>query len=280
MLLTFGACVRGSSHENYDLPCQDSRACGRVSFGGEEVVVAAIADGVGSCKKSDEGANAAVMSAVGHICAHFPEAWDDKAIIAILREAFYFALMTVRELADSAGEQEREYSSTLTVAVFDGSRLCYGHAGDDGLVALYTDGEAALLTHRHKGEEYNVVIPLQNPAAWEFAAAERPVAAAVLMTDGILDATVPPQIDDMVFMPFFQPLFLCRPAPGETEAELCEELESTIFGCRGSVSDDITVQALVNTCALVEAPKWDEEEWNRRIKEYADRVAQATGRST
>ncbi len=44
-----------------------------------------------------------------------------------------------------------EFDSTLTGIVYDGSTLWYGHIGDDGVVALYSDGSYEMITKRHKG---------------------------------------------------------------------------------------------------------------------------------
>ena len=65
-----------------------------------------------------------------------------------------------------------------------------------------------MVTSRMKGEFYNQVIPLSCKSAWSFSVLTEPVAAIVLLTDGLLDQSVGSNLaNNRVYYPFFQSIF-------------------------------------------------------------------------
>ena len=159
--------------------------------GGGEVLLAAVADGLGSERFSGEGARAAADVAVRALAAASLGArgiasLDEPALSAVLEIAVDAVLAKAEEMGEDAGE----FDSTLCLVAWDGDEAVYANAGDSGLVGLLRgpDGEPAyrLLTSMHRGEASNLVYPLKSRGQWEFGRVEG-VRALLLATDGILE---------------------------------------------------------------------------------------------
>lgn len=274
MLSAFSITQRGESHVKHGLPCQDSGLSFAIpSEGDAEYVVAVVADGVGSEEFSDWGSKAAVEAAAESIRVSLEVDGQMEVGQSILVEAFEDALDAVLGLAEGMGEPFPKFATTLTAAIFDGSTLWFGHAGDDGLVAMRTDGTYGMVTKRHEGELANSVVPL-GARNWQFGE-ERGVASCVLMTDGVLDYCVKDTSeDDRVYMPFLKPLLWnALKTPEEVEAARADwdsffSDEAGAF--RDAVRDDITLALLSNSEAVEALPEYsfDLEGWHADTERY------------
>lgn len=270
----YGCSLQGKSHIGSDTPCQDFSDARIVEKGSDTYVIAAVADGVGSCHLSHYGAAAAVKK-VMKVCAQGIadlKQLSDENILALLRASFAAAQEHVELLADKMQQLTFSFFSTLTVCIYDGEKLHVGHIGDDGVVALFAkDHSMELVTKRHKGEEANSVRPLQSgESAWQFLTVEAPVDGFILATDGVLDSFVKTQLyENMVYAPFATN-FLFQPIMSKEDLE--ELLNSAVAmldgkGFRERVSDDISLIAVGNRMALhrKKAPAFDINKWNAKI---------------
>ena len=275
---------QGEGHIQRNQPCQDS-SVGRLiqmEKAGCQAVVCAIADGVGGCTFSHFGAQAAVNAVLNYLeeKLSMEETVEDTRILSFLRESFSYAVSQVEKTADERQLPFAQMDSTLTCSIYmaDGS-LWYGHVGDDGLVALYTDGTYEKITRRDKGEAENEVYPLRDRSMWSFGKAPKPVASAVLLTDGVLDMAVSSRtFGEDVYFPFLG-MALANPmsSPEETEKyrqRMDDYLHSP--GFRSQVSDDITFTAFQNSDLVADLPEiiFDAAAWKEKHKKIAEEKAQ------
>lgn len=276
-LTAFGFCQQGESHLRRGDPCQDF---GEVRFlQARPIVLAAVADGVGSCQFSHHGSAVAVCTALDTVAEELEplagqegfQFTDNLRMKRVLTRAFENALAAVERTAEKMQQLPYSFQSTLTVAVYDGERLYFGHAGDDGIVALCRDGTCQMATTRHKGDSANSVIPLQGKQ-WQFGLVDREVAAFAVMTDGVLDPVVGSQLfKNRVYYPFFAPLFQVRAGDEAAEKALCQEMWDYMAGkdYRARVTDDLTLVTVTNQNTLPQTvqPIFDQAAWDKETEE-------------
>lgn len=189
MLRTYCVNIAGPSHLECGIPCQDACAVAHV---GERLMVAAVADGLGSEVHSDIGSRVACEVSVKW-CAEAmatPDASGD--VIAVIREAFARAYDAVLDEAERLGLPAGQFDSTLCLSVFDGETAWWGNAGDSGLVVALVDGTYVLVTRMQRDDEGRVY-PLCFDERWEFGQTEG-AASLMLSTDGVLEGLVAPPV--------------------------------------------------------------------------------------
>lgn len=281
----FAVSLQGASHASKEppVPCQDYsdlRCLDR-----EGLVLAAIADGVGSCAQSHWGAYTAVCTALDSVekalkqlCGGRPArlaSWENAKLKEILVQAFRNAWDAVTQLADQAKQLPANFYSTLTLAIYDGQDLYYGHVGDDGIVVQTRDGEVEMATVRLKGEEASSVYPLQSgEKMWHFGKSAKPVAAFIMATDGVLDAFVSNRVDYYevnyskgVYYPFIEDA-VCALAKEDPDAPR-EAMDSYLAYMKSpayqkAVTDDLTLIAVVSRKQLSAGkhPKFSKQIWD------------------
>lgn len=286
----FAVSLQGASHLQNDppVPCQDySDVCLMET---EKLLVAAIADGVGSCPLSHWGAYTAVTTVLELTQKGLKELADGqaltldlqndsmkKALKCIMEEAFDGAVEAVENCADRAEPPQAVFSlqSTLSLAIYDGTTLFHGHVGDDGIVVQTQDGKVSLATQRLKGEEASSVYPLQSgPKMWRFGATSG-VTAFVMATDGVLDAFVARHTDAFnvnynngVYYGFMEDAVygLAKQEPDEVLGQYKAYLLSDKY--RESVTDDLTMVCAVSNEGIQKGihPPFSEKIW-RTIEE-------------
>ena len=206
----FGFSLQGDSHKNATKPepCQDYNNFQIVE--GANVVIAAIADGLGSDKLSHWGAFVAVESAIEYTKNKILTFTGNKELSLeyaqndfeqILHEAFSFAQNEVENLAVLKSCPVAALQSTLTLVIYDGEILFCKHTGDGGVIVQLENGRVELCTKRLKGEEANSVFPLQKQI-WHFYCVGMDngsrVISFVMATDGVLDY-FSPQLSGSIF---------------------------------------------------------------------------------
>lgn len=179
----------GPYHIKNDILCQDSYA---YAISDNGYIIAAVADGLGSCKHSDVGSKVAADSAIAVCDGKLEKNMTDEEIIEVMKLAFMVADANVSTVAEKEGDNYAEYDTTLCLAIYNGRNLYYGQAGDSGLIALTNSGEYIQVTSQQRDED-GAVFPLCfGLNYWEFGKVEREIAAFALMTDGIWEQIFPP----------------------------------------------------------------------------------------
>ena len=290
----FGLTFQGASHKRSTppAPCQDYHALRWMEK--ESIFLAAIADGVGSCRLSHWGAFTAVNAALDSVEKELSTLAEGsrlqldaesgtfrKQMKEIMLNAFRTAQDAVEQLADAAQPPQPVFSlqSTLTLAIYDGKCLYHGHAGDDGIVAQLPDGTVEMATRRMKGEEASSVYPLQSGEnAWSFGLVPE-VAGFVMATDGVLDAFVQSHSDyyginycNGICYAFMEDAMkqLARKSSDAAEAAMEQYrsfMQSEEYTQR--VTDDLTLVAVVSPRLMAKAkqPDFSLEIWNTIAQE-------------
>ena len=175
----------GKDHLYTGTPCQDYSDIIYLQNGW---TIAAVADGVGSALRSDEGSKIAVTSALSFCSENFPTSIDAKNILAMLLLSFHRAFGKIRIHAENELADLEDFDTTLTVVCFYKGMLFYGHCGDGGIFVVNRFGEASEVTIPQKGDDPSSVIPLRSgPEHWVFDQHSENVPVVLLATDGVRD---------------------------------------------------------------------------------------------
>lgn len=286
----FGFSLQGKSHVGRGVPCQDSNDIRYLPDC--SILLAAIADGVGSCSLSHWGSYIAVQASLDYLeqvitggKGRFLE--DDQQVYNSLVEAFRTARSAVEDAAEKNGQLPFYLQSTLTVAIYDGKKLWCCHAGDDGIVAQFQDGFVKMVTDRQKGEEASSVYPLQSGEQhWQVSkvvsGSHGPVVGFVMATDGVLDAFAIAEGKYLtaegcccgVYYPFIRDAFYDdnsrKPGPCDPNRRM-EEYRKMMSGeqYRARVTDDLTLVSVISPAGIAHGavPVFDAEAWNRVAEE-------------
>lgn len=276
----YGFSQQGKSHIDKNVRCQDRFGLRSIAEYG--MTVAAVADGVGSCQLSDLGADCAVNSSLNYLEEGIRtlkgKVGKDSAL-NLLRGALKEAYQKVEKLADEQQILLYTFQSTLTLALYDGNILYYGHAGDDGIVAVFDDGTYRMVTKRHKGEEASSVYPLQSIPTWETGAVKN-VVAFTLCTDGVLDGFVGNDVENnRVYFPFIEKDVLAEISCIDDIRSLAKLRFDFMLtdSYRNRVTDDLTIITVINAPAvkkMKKKPEFDLVKWNDDTARYAERRKQ------
>lgn len=294
----FAMSLQGASHLRVDppVPCQDYSDIRYLEE--EKLLIAAIADGVGSCKLSHWGAYTAVQTVLDSVELRLRglsngnqivlDAKNDElknALKTIMVEGFDDALSAVENCADNANPPQTVFSlqSTLTLAIYDGRTLFHGHVGDDGIVVQSENGQVVLATKRLKGEEASSVYPLQSGKShWAFGLSVG-VTAFVMATDGVLDAFVMNHNDyfavnynNGIFYSFMEDAVykMAENTPDAAKRALKQYYDYLMSdGYRSKVTDDLTMVCVVSTNGIQigKHPEFNIQIW-RTIEEESNKA--------
>jgi len=218
------ASVQGTSHIKISLPCQDAHAYKAIN---DSILVAAVADGLGSAMYAQAGSQLAAARAVAcaeqALAAALPG--DEAAWVQLTRDCFLAARDRMEAEAQKNQAALRDYGTTLILAILTPDWLVTGHIGDGAVVADLEDGGLALVSSPQNEEYANVTYPLTMPdmlTVAEFKASPTKVKALALMTDGMQHVSIH-TADNTPHPPFFEPLF--RQLPGVKDMhKACQNL--------------------------------------------------------
>jgi len=274
----------GKSHEVNGTECQDAYSY----YVGPEIIVSAVADGLGSSKHSDIASKMAARGAVEFCAANFFKGITDEQIVEMIKSSFEKVNLLIKQ---KAGDSLDDYDTTLTLAVYMNGKVFFGHAGDSGIIALRSDGIFEEVTKPQLGSGHGKerpVYPLAAESHWVFGKYGHIAKAIFLMTDGILNKVVPPLLEDQEYKLDHAYLYylydnLCKNP--YLNSWLSEELSSILP--QEINYDDKTLVAVVGKTVYLkrqaksyyEYPKkelWDSllEKHNRKMYGYKDGNAQ------
>lgn len=223
MIFNYGFSIVGKSHIENGTCCQDSHKIKKMDNGW---YVAAIADGVGSAKNSHIGSKIAADTVVDFCIECMPWDYSVIGIKSMLRTAYNYAFKQIIKESEKSGEPIESYDTTLSVVIYDGHRIIYGHSGDGAIIGLTIYGDFVQITKQQKGEDMISVLPLRSGyTVWSIDTYEEELVAVMLVTDGMLEGALCPYLlkqsnDSEVYTPIAS--FFADPY-GITEAEKSAE---------------------------------------------------------
>ncbi|NJK39089.1 MAG: protein phosphatase 2C domain-containing protein [Oscillatoriales cyanobacterium RM2_1_1] len=207
------ASVIGKSHEKHNLPCQDAHSYQVFTHPCHgQCLVVAVADGAGSARLSDLGAQLAVKVAVETMVQSWPEislAASDEIWQTGLIEAIKAAQQAIATAAAAQQVEPRALATTLILAVATSMGIRAAQVGDGAVIIANQQGEITALTTPDWGEHLNETTFLTCPDALETLQIRswlQPPANLAIFSDGLqlLALKLPESIPHP---PFFAPLF-------------------------------------------------------------------------
>lgn len=114
------------------------------------------------------------------------------SIKSMMRTAYNYALKCIYREAEKTGNPVESYDTTLTMVIYDGHRIIYGHSGDGAILGLTQYGNYVEITSPQKGADLVSVLPLRaGYTQWVIDSYEEDLVAVLLVTDGMLETICP-----------------------------------------------------------------------------------------
>lgn len=144
-----GAAVQGLSHVKNSIPCQDIVYIEN----GLDVFSIALADGAGSARHSETGADIATKNTCKFLGVNFDSFYEAEA--NLVQYKIIHALRTsLGKNASKKGAEVKDFASTLLFVVIKGERFIAGHIGD-GAIGYLRGNELSVLSPPANGEHIN-----------------------------------------------------------------------------------------------------------------------------
>ena len=283
--------IPGPYHIKNGIPCQDAYCIRETPDG---VIVAAVADGLGSETHSDKGAKIA-SSFVDTFCKqNYKPEMTEHEVISLLKRAYTKAYALVEKTAISEGNDVDQYDCTLCTVIYDGKTLYYGQSGDSGLIVGSNDGGYYKITEQQRDEDNNVYPLCFGPEYWEFGKVKGNVVSVMLMTDGVWEQACPPILknDQQQINIGFVEMFLNHFGLDDSEVRNLEREANRYMRnfSQKRLDDDKTIVVIINSEAkplrrkksYYAIPDWEElaNERDKRIKETTQNSAESSGEDT
>jgi hypothetical protein len=280
MIYSYSYSKAGSSHSKTGIN-QDAIKIEKLD---NSIIIAAVADGVGSCKYSDIASHTAVDTAV-KVCIEEINATDNSEekqcdLLKVIEKSFARAELEIDKISSAKNHSITDYDTTLSLVIYDGKHITYGHCGDGGIIGLTSEGDYIKITSPQKTDGM-FVIPLRKKDAWAFGKRDEDFAGILLATDGVYDTFFPYLLkgqDVEIYVPlahfFMDNDFLKvtdESSRANIENERTEYLDSE--ACV-SITDDKTLVVLINsvitpkrkTDDYYKEPDWEtlQLKWNKK----------------
>ena len=203
-----------------------------------------VADGAGSAKHSDLGAQTAVNAAKNNVSNHLeqcnrPNPADYKLV---LEEAFHAAQLSLLAIAQENNLELQQLSCTLIGVILLADEVYISQIGDGAVVIVNAGDEFQTLSKPQHGEYINQTTFINSEHAFiQSEHYDGPVKGLAVFSDGIEQLALQ-HPTYQPFVPFFRPLmrFTVSPSADSTKAaQLHRFLQSKKVSDR--TSDDITL---------------------------------------
>lgn len=188
MIYAYGITQQGTYHMKHNMVCQDAHKIIRCS---DTLVIAAVADGLGSESYSDIASKIAVETSTKYCAERISDSLNEEEILKIIHSSFVLSQQSIEEKAKENAHELDQYDTTLSLVVLLGDILYYGHSGDSGIVALTLEGLYEKVTEQQRDKEGRVFPLYFGDAMWVFGKFPSKVASVLLATDGILETLFP-----------------------------------------------------------------------------------------
>ena len=273
-MYSYGITQQGAYHVRNGTVCQDAH---NIVKCGDNMAIAAVADGLGSEEHSDIASKIAVDVSVRHCRENITEQSPEEEITGIIAEAFRLSQDTIEKTADENGHPYDQYDTTLSLAVLIGTQLYYGHSGDSGIIALGTDGIYRKVTEQQRDSEGRVLPLFFGETTWVIGRFPCEVASVLLATDGVFELFFPVYIrKEPVSLYVALARFFMNPAAariGELGEEAVAEMKGRFLAGipERQVSDDKTLVVVMNpSVPIAEQPEeyWREPDWAELKRKY------------
>lgn len=277
-MLFYGTSLIGTSHIKKGTVCQDSHKAILLRNGW---AIGCVADGVGSAKHSEIASKMAVDIVIDFCNEKIDKHFEFNNCLTILKDAYELANNSISKYVEENKDNVADYDTTLSVVIFNGEKIAYGHSGDGGIVGLLMDGKYERITHPQKAEDGVCVIPLRaGKESWQFGICDNDYSSVLLATDGVYDTFFPYLLKGQaneVYVPliqFFMDNNFFKVSKKNVDELLKSKEEFLNSESYSSVTDDKTVLVIFNEKKKSEfqdedyykEPDWNvlQLEWNKK----------------
>ena len=205
--ILIGTTVQGSHHLSEGVPCEDAHAISSIG----DVLLIAVADGLGSAPQAGCGALLAVQEALDTARnSLFPEIPDNKEKWAnVLKTSFSNARMRLEQEAEHSESPLADFSTTLNLILLTSEWLAIANIGDGAVILQDADGLFSTICLPQVGEYANETLSLCLSDALNltgYQVNQIKVQALGIISDGLQHLSLH-TVDFSPHIPFFAPLF-------------------------------------------------------------------------
>lgn len=215
-----GASVRGHTHQQYDIPCQDRHGYRLLA---QRWALAVVADGAGSKSHSDIGAKLIVDATLDYLQATIEQDWSVDAVSQLADVSYFRALANrlyhhlyccLQAYAEQHDMAIETLGSTLIATILSPTGAALIHIGDGRAAYQDAAGQWHALMTPWRGEEGDTVfVTTKTLQAADVDLAhyvrisyvDQPVQAVVLMSDGCESSAFECQVFDESLQRYVRP---------------------------------------------------------------------------
>lgn len=235
--------VRGRKHELTNLPCQDKTAV--FNDKANSVTAIALADGAGSARLSEKGAECIINHVLPYVSENFDKLYENRHKQFIKDELLNYLQEKLMCIAHEYNCSMENLATTMLFCVIKDSRFLAGHIGDGVIGLLRRSNDVAVLSTPENGYFANETVFVSNAdAAFHlriYGGDIGNINGVILMSDGSANSLY--EYRRARFSKAVENIFtMARIMPSESFAELLAETFYEVV--RKRTSDDCSVALL------------------------------------